>query len=224
MHSYRDICKALGYSDEYILKTSSLHSSQPPSPNTDSGSLADEYAAPGRLSFRIARRLANYVSSHQTRILPQLSPSRTPTSAQKLHEEKMRRKQLLQDDSSDDAGGREDPSPSQIAALQSTKRVIPDRTTKPLGDPNAGRRRRPPSEDQGDTDSGPELDLSTSLGEPAPGTQGAKRPLPDSPTSDLQPTDDTRRRRHVRERSGREEMAPPSHSGKKGSDKQRRRT
>ena len=112
-----------------------------------------------------------------------------------------------------------DPPTSQSIASHRTRRVVPDRSAEPLGGQDTISRRRKP----GDYSSVTELSVFTSLGESAPSTQSTKRPLPNSPTSALQPTDTARRRHHLRERSRREEMGPQSQSGKKDSKNQRGR-
>lgn len=216
MRRYRDICEALGYSEEYILKTRSLHSSQPSSPNMDSGASTDGDASPGRRSLHTGRKLANRASSHPSQRSADISPDRTSASASNLLEASMLRRQLHQEDSPEDSGGRKDPSMSESIASHKTKRVIPDRSAKPLGDLIAVRRRRKPYENS----SLAELPVSTSLGESTSEIQSSKRPLPESPTSAFQPINATRRRQNPMERSSREEMGPPSEPGKKGSKNQ----
>ena len=123
----------------------------------------------------------------------------------------------MQDDSLDDAAGR-DPPINQSVASQTAQRMIPDRSAHSLGDSDfVGRRRQPYAYPN------PTELPSTSLGESAPDTQSTKRALPESPTSASQRTNTTRRRQHVRERSSREEMGPPSQPGKKGSKNHRSR-
>lgn len=200
------------------MKTRSLHSSQPPSPNMSSDSSAGRDAARGRHSFRPGEKLANHASSHQRQMSAGASPDTTTASALHSREALMLRRQLDQDDSPDDSGGRQNPSTSESVASQRTQSTIPDRSAKPSGDPDCvGRRRQPRA-----YPTSAELP-STSLGESAPDIQSTKRPLPESPTSASQPTNTTRRRQHVRERSSREEMGPPSQPGKKGSRNHRSR-
>lgn len=300
------------------MKTRKLHSSQPPSPNPDSGSSADEDAIHGKQSSHSGRNSASHASRHQGQISAGVSRNRTSASTMNLTDDMMIRRQLHLDDSPDDSGGRKGQIASENVASQRKKRMVPDRSAKPLEDPDVTRQRRKPYEEPSlaelpvstslgensasstqqpasadnapprhpvygdphlkesprlprtsfqnasrdhaasttsqivassssknivpdrsikalggpdvarrrkpdDTPSFAELPVSTSLGEPAPGMQSTKRPLPESPTSAFQPINATRRRQHVVERSSSEEISPPSHSGKRGSNNQRRR-
>lgn len=215
---YDSICKALGYSDDYILETKNLHSSGPPSPDTSFRASEDEGFASRSRSFHTARQSTSGTSSLQQPASADKIPSNDSTSASYLREWSLIRKQLQQDDSPDASAGR-DPPTSQSVASQRTKRMVPDRSAKPLGEQDTARRRRKPDE----YPSLAELPVSTSLGESASEIQSSKRPLPDSPTSAFQPINATRRRQHPMERSSREEMGPPSQPGKKGSRNQKGR-
>lgn len=287
----------------------------------DSGSSADEDATRGENLSQRGRKLADHTSRHQRQKSAGVSPNRASASMRNLTDDVMIRRQLHLDDSSDDSGGRKDQIASESVASQSKKRMVPDRSAKPLGDPDVTRQRRKPYEEPSlaklpvstslgedgasstqrtalaenapprppvygdphleespqlprtsfqnasrdhaagrdpltsqigaaqqprnivpdrsikplrDPDvarrrkpsekpSSAECPVSTSLGEPAPGIQSTKRPLPESPTSAFQPINATRRRPPVVDRSSSEEISPPSHSGKRGSNNQRRR-
>lgn len=128
------------------------------------------------------------------------------------------RRQTVQKNIPGDAAGRALPTSPSVAS-QGTKRIVPDRSAEPSGDPDVVRRRRKPEDSSIVT----ELSVSTSLGESAPDTQGTKRPLPRSPTTAAQPTDTARRHHQARERSGREGMGRASQLEKKDSKNQRGR-
>lgn len=216
---YDSICEALGYSKKYILETKHLHSSTPPSPDPDSRSSEDGGSASGSRSFRTASKSTRGTSSLQQLASADTRPSDQSASALYLREWSLIRKQLQQDDVPDETAGR-DPPTSQSVASHSTKRMVPDRSTKPLGEQDTARRRRKPDEYSNLA----ELPVSTSLGESAFEIQSSKRPLPESPTSAFQPINATRRRQHPMERSSREEMGPPAQPGKKGSRNEKGRT
>lgn len=180
---------------------------------------ADGVVARGKRLSRSGGKLANHTSSHRQQMSADTSPDRNPATPLNLSEASMLRRQLIQDDSPKDSGGRQDLSTSQVAVSQGAKRMIPDRSAKPLGDPDVVGRRRKPYENPNLA----ELPVSTSLGESAPGTQSTKRTLPESPTSASQPTNTTRRRQNSMERSSLEEMGPPPQPGKKGLKNQRDR-
>lgn len=209
--SYRDVCEALGYSEEYFMKTEDLHSSNPSSPDLNAGDSDHVGSTPRSDTFHTARQSTTSASSLQRPTSVDETPSNYPFSASYLEKMSLRRKEHHQDDSLDDVAG-EDPPSSQSVASQTTKRLVPDRFAKPLGDPDVGRRRRKPS----GTPSFAETP-STSMGE------SAKRPLPESPTSAFQPTTSSRRRHHVEESSRREETGSPSRPERKGSKDQRGR-
>ena len=219
--SYRDICEALGYGDEFFRKTEHLHSSSYPGPHINAGDSDDAGSSSQTSSFHTAKQSTISASSPQESTSAEQTPTTQRSNASYVQELSRLRRRPIHGASPDDAATR-DPPTSQSAASQRTNRIVPDRSSRPLGDPEVvDRRRRQPHE----TPSFAELP-STSLGEsapPAPSTQSTKRPLPDSPTSASGPIDTTRRRQHVRERSSREKMGPSSHSGKKGSKDQRGR-
>lgn len=250
-YRYREICEALDYGDEYFMETKQLHSSSPLSPDLSAGGSGDVSSNSRRgscPSASQARSQANTGTSslhqqatsptntgtsnpheqatssastgtpslHQPKSVDE-APSNYPFSASYLQDMSLRRKQLHQDDSTDDAAG-SDPPTSQNVAPQIIKRLVPDRSAKPLGDPDVARRRKKPAEVTSSSIS------SGSLGESAPGTESAKRPLPESPTSALQPASSSRRRQDVQETSSREETSPSSRRpDKKGSKDQRGR-
>lgn len=200
------------------VETMHLHSSSPPSPDPNRRSSEDESSASRSRSFHTARQSTNGASSLQQPTSADKTPSDHFASASYLREWSLIRRQLQQDDDHGEAASR-DPPTSQSVASQSTKRMVPDRSAKPLGDQNIPRGRRKPDENP----SLAELPVSTSLGESASEIQSSKRPLPESPTSAFQPINATRRRQHPMERSSREEMGPPSQPGKKGSRNQKGR-
>ena len=199
------------------METKYVHSSNPSSPDIYVGDSGHIGSTPRSGSFHTARQSTIDASSLQRPTSVDETPSNYPFSASYLQELSLRRKQHHQDDSPDDAASK-DPPTSQSVASHGMKRLVPDRSAKPLGDLDVGRRRRKPFE----TPSVAHLP-STSLGECAPGTQNTKRPLPESPTSASQPINSSRRRQNVGERSSREEMRPPSRLGKKGSKDHRGR-
>ena len=216
-HSYRDVCEALGYSEEYSMQTEHLHSSKPSSPDLDAGDSGHVGSTPRSDTFHTARQSTTSVSSLQGPTSVDETPSNFPFSSSYLGRMSSRHKGQHQDDNPDDAAG-SDPPTSQSVASPRTKRLVPDRSAKPLGDPDVARRRSKPAKIASSADL-----PSTSLGESAPGTESAKRPLPESPTSAFQPTTSSRRRHHVEERSSSEEMGLPSRPEKKGSKDQRGR-
>lgn len=201
------------------MKTRSLHASQPPSPEIHSDSSTYRYEALRACFSHSGRQLAKNISSHPREDSPETSPTRTSANALKLLEASLLRRQLQQDDDPDDSDAGEDSPTTEAVAPQRARRLIPDRTAKPLGDPDVVRRRGQPH----DYSSLAELPFSTSLGESAPVTQSSKRPLPDSPTSAFQPVNTPRRRQHVREKSSREELGSPSNSGRQDSTNRRSR-
>ena len=200
------------------MKTKDLHSSNPPSPELNPGDSDDAGSTSRTGSFHTARQSTISASSPQQPTSVEETHSTHRSNASYVQELSQLRRRPLRGASPDDAAGR-DPPTSQTADSQRTNRMVPDRSAKPLGDPEVvDRRRRRPHE----IPSSAELP-STSLGESAPGTHSMKRPLPDSPTSASGPTDTPRRRPNLRERPSREGMGPASHTGKKGSDNQKRR-
>lgn len=216
---YETICKALCYSHDYFLETKNLHSSARSSSDSDIRPSQERRSISGSLSFRTARQSADSASGS-----PQLNPTRFTTSgnhdgaAYLQSRSQLGRQHPPEDDHEDSA--RRDPTANQIAAdPQKRTRMIPDWSATPLGNPDTVRQRRPPDA----ISSNGELLISSSLGDSTPATQSSKRPLPDSPTSQSQPDNATRRRQHERERPSREEMGSSSRSGKKDSHKQRGR-
>ncbi|KAF6223692.1 hypothetical protein HO133_000535 [Letharia lupina] len=205
-------------SDNYILETKHLHSSAPPSPHSNSRSLDDAGSTSRSLSFHTARQSTTSPSTLQKPGPPDKTPSDKVLSDAYLQESALRHGRLFPSSYPDEAAGKHPPT-SQSVASPRTKQMIPDRSAKPLGDPDGARRRRNPSDYPSVTD----LPVSTSLRESAPRTQSTKRPLPGSPPTASQPTNTTRRRQHPMERSSREEMGRPSQSEKKGSKDRRGR-
>lgn len=206
--SYRDVCEALGYSDEFFTKTEHLHSSNPSSPKVNADDMDDAGFQSRRDSFPTASQAQNDTSNAHRPASVDETPSNYPFSTSYLHDMSLRRKQLNQEDGDEDAAGR-DPPTSRSVASQKTKRMIPDRSAKPLGDPDVSRRRRKPNEILKPADL-----PATSRGEPALSTQSAKRPLPESPTSAFQPTNASRRRQQPEERSTSEKTGPPQRTWK----------
>ena len=215
--SYRDVCEALGYSEEYFMQTEHLHLSKPSSPDLDAGDSGHVGSTPQSDTFHTARQSTTSVSSLQGPTSVDESPSNFPFSASYLGEMSSRRKKQHQDDSPDHAAGNDPPTGQNVASPR-TKRLVPDRSAKPLGDPDIARRRSKPAE----ITSSAYLP-STSPGASAPGTESAKRPLPESPTSAFQPTTSSRRRHHREGTSSSEEMGLPPRPEKKGSKDQRGR-
>ena len=218
-HSYRDICEALDYSDEFFMETKHLHSSSDFGPDLIVGDLEDAGSNSQRGSFPSASQVTSQANTGTSSLHQPTSrdetPSNFPFSASYLQEMSLRRKQPHQDDSPNHAAGR-DPPTSQSLASQKKRRLVPDRSAKPLGDLDVARRRRKPYEIPSSADL-----PSTSVGKSAPGTESAKRPLPESPTSAFQPTSSSRRRHPVEERSSSDEMGLPSRPENKGSKDQR---
>lgn len=210
---YESICQALGYSDDYILETNRLHSSNPPSPDSTFCASDDEGSDSENLSFYTARPSANRASSPLRNSPTGIDPSSQLDGALNL-QEGSRGRRLLPEDTN--LARRDATIPPQVTGSERMRRMIPDRSAKPIGDPRAVRRRRPPSADLSPSES----DITTSIGESAPGTRSTKRPLPDSPT---QPDNTTRKGQQARERPGREEMGSPSRSGMKDSNNRRGR-
>ena len=253
---YASICKALGYSHEFFIKTRHLHSSN--SSEHGFGANDDSYDADPTSrssSYQTTRQSISRIRRHQRPTLADKARSGPSSNASYLSDTSQSGRHLLDDDDSpDDAAGSGPPSgPSSNASYLSDtsrpsrhllddddspddaagsgpptgqslasgrpKRTMPDRSAKPLGDPDVGRRREQPYVDP---DTG-ELLVSTSLGASAPGTGSTKRPLPDSPTSLLQPDNTARRRQEAGDMRSREEMGSSSRSRKEHSHKQRGR-
>lgn len=201
------------------METKDLHSSARPGSDPIIRSSRDEDAASESGSFRTARQSSDSTSSSLEINPTHLTSSSDPDSAAYLQSSTNLGRQRPSKHS-DEASARRDPTTNPAAAQsQTTKKMIPDRTAKPLGGPHGTRQRRPPLAISSDG----ELLISSSLGESPPTTQSSKRPLPDSPTSQLQLDNPTRRRQHVRETPSREEIGSSSRSGKKDSHKQRSR-
>ena len=198
------------------MKTEHLHSSNPSSPQLDAGDFDEAGFQPRRDSFPTASQAHTGTSNVHRPTSVEETPSNYPFSALYLQDLSLQRKQLNQDGSPDDAAG-SNPT-SQSLASQKIKRMIPDRSAKPLGDPDVARRRRKPQDILNSADL-----PSTSRGESPLSTQSAKRPLPESPTSAFQPINASRRRQERRERSSSEETSPASHLEKKGSKDSRGR-
>ena len=184
----------------------------------DSGPLDEAGSTSRSPSFHTARQSTISDSSLQQPGPAYKTPSDKVLSDAYLQESALRHRRHFPSSYPDDAPGKHPPT-SQSVASPRTKQMIPDRSAKPLGDPDGARRRRNPSDYPSVTD----LPVSTSLRESAPRTQSTKRPLPDSPPTASQPTNTTRRRQHPMERSSREEMGRPSQSEKKGSKDRRGR-
>ena len=188
------MCKALGYSNEYISETQHLHSSTRSSPESDIPSSEDEGSASTSQPFHSARPSADSVSS-----TPQLNSTGNPLSSEHIGAAYLRawtqsgRKTLPGDVREDLA--RRDAAANQTEESHTSKRMIPDRSAQPLGD----------------------------AGESAPTTQSSKRPHPDSPTSQLQSENAARRRQDPRESPSREETGSSSRHGKKDSHRRRDR-
>ena len=238
---YASICKALGYSHEFFIKTRHLHSSN--SSEHGFGANDDSYDADPTSrssSYQTTRQSISRIRRHQRPTLADKARSGPSSNASYLSDTSRPSRHLLDDDDSpDDAAGSGPPTGQSLAsgrpkrtmpdrsakqtgqslASGRPKRTMPDRSAKPLGDPDVGRRREQPYVDP---DTG-ELLVSTSLGASAPGTGSTKRPLPDSPTSLLQPDNTARRRQEAGDMRSREEMGSSSRSRKEHSHKQRGR-
>lgn len=203
--SYRDVCEALGYSAEFSTITEHLHSSSPSSPinlEFDAGDMGDAGFHSRRDSFPTASQAQTGASNVHRPTSVHETPSDYPSSISYSKDMSLIRRQLHQEDSPE-ATASMNPPTSQSVASQKTKRMIPDRSAKPLGDPDVSRRRRQPHENPHHADL-----PSTSRGESALSTQSAKRPLPESPTDVFQPPNASRRRQQVRERPSSEEWVP----------------
>ena len=206
---YESVCKALGYGDEFLEKTRHLHSSSSSSPKSNNVDDWDGLGSTSRSrSFRTARQSTDSCSDLQQARKADDTSSRPSNSISDTSETSRLRRQLLEEDGSDDTNSRGSPT-RQSVAPQRTKRMMADPSAQLLGDTDSMRRRKPPYE----ISSSGELLVSTSLGESAPGTQSTKRRIPDSPTSQLQPSNAERRRPRTRATSNREESDPPSYSG-----------
>ena len=215
---YETICKALGYSKDYILETKHLHSSTHSSAIADSSSSEGEDSASETLSFHTARHSANGAFTPLRPGPAATLPSGDLDVAAYLRAWSQSGRELLPKDNHQEPG-RRDPATDQITDLQRTERGVPDRSVKPLRLSDVVPPRMPPSVDPNTG----ELLVSSSLGASAPGTGSTKRPLPDSPTSPLQPDNTARRHHHEGEMSSRGEMGSSSRSRKKDSHKQRSR-
>ena len=190
---YETICKALGYSKEYISETQHLQSSPEPLPDADIQPSDDRASVSESRSFHSARQSVDRASS-----VP-LNPQGVLTSgdldgAAYLQASTTLGNQTLAKDTPRDSA-RRDPTANQIADPQRSKRIVPDRSAQPLGDSTGS----------------------------APATQNSKRPLPDSPTSQSQSNDPPRRRQHEEEGTSREGTGSSSRPGKKDSHKRRDR-
>ena len=190
---YETICKALGYSDKYISETKNLHSSGQPKPDSNIRSSEDRASTSGSRSFHSAQESSDSASS-----LPLDPPGLLPSGdidgpASSRARSLLGKHALPRNDHNDSARG--DQAVNQTADPQRPRRMVPDRSAQPLGDSIRS----------------------------APATQKSKRPLPDSPTSQLQSEEAARRRQLEREISSREEISSPSRPGKKDSHKRRDR-
>ena len=201
-----------------MSETKHLHSSTQSSPMADSSSSEGEDSASETLSFHTARHSANGAFIHQPLGPPVVGPSGELDGAAYLRAWSLMGRQLLPKDNHEEPA-RRDPATDQIPDLQSTGRSLPDRSAKPFGLSDIVPPRKPPSVDPNTG----ELLVSTSLGASAPGTGSTKRPLPDSPTSPLQPDNTARRRQHEGDIGSRGEMSSSSRSRKEHSHKQRGR-
>ena len=217
---YASICKALGYSEIFFIKTRHLHSSNSSehgfSANDDS---YDADPTSRSSSYKTTRQSISSIPRRQRPTLADKALSGPSSNALYLSDTSLPSRHLLGDyDSPDDAAGSGPPTGQSLASGR-PKRAMPDRSAKPLGDLDVGRRRERPYVDP---DTG-ELLVSTSLGASAPGTGSTKQPLPDSPTPPLQPDNTARRRQEAGDMRSREEMGSSSRSRKEHSHKQRGR-
>ena len=187
-----------------MKRTRHLHSSGPSdhdfntSDNSDDSdpttpSDTDEVAQQSTLG---ASSLRENTKADMTRSGPSASISYLPGAS-------LLNRQNLEGDIDDDAANNGPPT-SQGLGSRKTKRMIPDRSAKPLGDQDVRRRRAPDRLSSQRDDS-----ISTSVGESAPTVHSTKRPLPDSPSSQLQMENAVRRRQFEREISNREESDSP---------------
>lgn len=190
---YETICKALGYSNEYISETKHLQSSIQPIPDFNDRSSDNRASASESRSFHSARESANSTSG-LPRDPPGLLPSGDIDGAAYSRAWSLLGKQALTRNDYNNSDHR-DQAANQNADPQRPRQVIPDRSAQPLGDSTRS----------------------------APATQNSKRPLPDSPSSQSQSDDSTRRSQHEGESPSREQISSSSRPGKKDSHKRRDR-
>ena len=190
---YETICKALGYSDEYISETKHLHSSTRPSSDSDIQSSEDGDSGSRSQDFHSARQSADSGPSLHSDP-PGLLPSGDINGAAYTRAWSLLGKHALSRTNHNDSAHR-DQAANQTADSQRPRRMIPDRSAQPLGDSTRS----------------------------TPATQGSKRSLPDSPTSQTQSNDPPRRRQHEEEGPSRLATGSSSRSGKKDSHRRRDR-
>ena len=190
---YETICKALGYSDEYISETRHLRLSTRPSSESDIQSSEDGDSESRSQYFHSARQSADSGPSLPPNPLGLLPSGDIDGPAYPRASSLLGRQALPRNDHTDSA--RRDQAVNQTADPQRPRRMIPDRSAQPLEDSTRS----------------------------APAIQNSKRPLPDSPTSQSQSNDPPRRRQHEEEGTSREGTGSSSRPGKKDSPKRRDR-
>ena len=190
---YETVCKALGYSDEYISETKHLHSSSQPRADSSIRSSEDRGSNSDSRSFQSARESADSTSRLPLGP-PGLLPSGDIDGAAYSRAWSLLGKQALQGIDHNDTDHR-DQAANRNADPQRPRRMIPDRSTQHLGDSTRS----------------------------ALATQHSKRPLSDSHSSQSQSDDSTRRSQQEGERPSREEIGSSSRHGKKDSHKRRDR-
>ena len=183
-----------------MLETKYLRSSTQRRPDPDIRSSSDGGTASGNHPIFETRQSADSAP------IPPLNPTRHSFSDHDGSEYPRAWSQLGTQvptkDTHDDPAST-NPAPNRTPDPQRSGRMIPDRSAKPLGDITEMRQRRHLDE------------ASNGDGEGASARQRTKRPLPDSPTSQLQSEVSTRRRQDEMERPRRrDDKGSPSRSGR----------
>ena len=195
---YETVCKALGYSDQYISETEHLHSSSQPRADSSIRSSEDRRSNSESRSFYSARESPDGATGWRPDP-PIFLPSGHIDGPAYLRAWSQLGKQALTRNVHDDSAHREQ-AENKNADPQRPKRMIPDRSARPLG-----------YFSEGDSSESP------------PATQSSKRAPPDSPPAQSQPNNPTRRHQHKGERPSREEIGSSSRPERKTSHKRRDR-